>query len=295
MAFEIPDHYHLAFTSNVELLLQQEDSRFEMCVDGDTYTGESAQVVKQFGEVEFQEKTSRLSDTNFSEIEHRQRWVDPRDFDNALPVEREDELRMLDSPTSPYAKAQAAAWNRKKDDLIIEASTGSAKTGVRGGTSTPFDDTNFQVAVDFTIDGSPVTSGLTIQKLTEAKRLLDAAECPMDNRYFAASSYQLQDLLNTTQITSSDYNSVKALVQGEVNTFMGFMFKRSERLGVASSVRSCLAWHKSGLHLGMWGGLFTRIGERPDKKYLTQVFMKGTMGATRTNEEKVVEILCSEA
>lgn len=295
MAFEIPDHYHLAFTSNVELLLQQEDSRFESCVGTDTYKGESAQVVKQFGEVEFQEKTSRLADTTFSEIEHRQRWVDPRDWDLALPVEKEDEIRMLDSPVSPYASAMSAAWNRRKDDLVIEAATGTAKTGVRGGTSTAFDTTNFQVAVDFTISGAPLTSGLTIQKLTEAKRMLDAAEAPTNDRYFAAGSTQLQDLLNTTQITSSDYNSVKALVQGEVDSFLGFKFKKSERLGVSSSVRKNLAWHKSGLHLGMWGGLFTRIGERPDKKYLTQVFMKGTMGATRTNEEKVVAVLCSEA
>lgn len=295
MAFEVPDHYHLAFTSNVELLLQQEDSRFAACVTTDTYKGKKAQVVRQFGEVEFQEKNSRLSDTNFSEIEHRQRWIYPRHWDNALPIEDEDEIQMLDSPVSPYAQAQAAGWNRKKDSLVISAATGSAKTGVEGGTTTPFDTTNFRVAVDFTISGAPLTSGLTTEKVTEAKRMLDASECPANDRYFGASSYQLQDLLNSNKVGSNDYNTVKALVNGEVDTWVGFKFVRSEMLGVSSSVRSCLAWHKTGLHLGMWGGLFTRIGERPDKKYLTQVFMKGTMNATRTNEEKVVEVLCSEA
>lgn len=295
MAFEIPDHYSRSFTSNVELLLQQEDSRFSDCVTTDTYTGEQAQVVKQFGEVEFQEKTSRLADTNFSEIEHRQRWVFPTDYDLALPVEKEDEIRMLDSPVSPYTGAMAAAWNRKKDAVISAAAFGSSKTGKNGGTSTPFDSANFSVAADFVISGGPVTSGLTIAKLTEAKRMLDAAECPGMNRYFAAGSTQFQDLLNTTQVTSQDYNTVKALVHGEVDTFLGFNFKRYEGLAVASSVRSCMAWHKTGLHLGNWNGLETKIGERPDKKYLTQVFMKGTIGATRTNEEKVVEVKCSEA
>lgn len=295
MAFEIPDHYSRSFTSNVELLLQQEDSRFSDCVTSSTYTGEQAQVVKQFGEVEFQEKTSRLADTNFSEIEHKQRWVFPTDFDLALPVEKEDEIRMLDSPVSPYTMAMSAAWNRKKDSIIATASLGTAKTGKQGGTSTTFDSSNFQVAVDFVLAGGTLTSGLTIAKLTEAKRMLDAAECPAKGRYFGAGSTQLQDLMNTTQITSADYNTVKALVQGEVDTFMGFEFKRYEGFAVASSVRSCIAWHKTGLHLGMWNGLETKIGERPDKKYLTQVFMKGTIGATRTNEEKVVEVLCSEA
>jgi hypothetical protein len=295
MAFEIPDHYSRSFTSNVELLLQQEDSRFSDCVTQSTYVGEQAQVVKQFGEVEFQEKTSRLADTNFSEIEHRQRWAFPTDYDLALPVEKEDEIRMLDSPVSPYTMAMAAAWNRKKDAVIVTASLGTAKTGTQGGTSTAFDTTNFSVASDFVLSGGAVSSGLTIPKLTEAKRILDAAECPGTNRYFGATSTQFQDLLNTTQITSSDYNSVKALVNGEVDTFMGFKFKRYEGFAVSSSIRSCIAWHKTGLHLGTWNGLETKIGERPDKKYLTQVFMKGTIGATRTNEEKVVRVLCSEA
>jgi hypothetical protein len=294
MAFEIPDHYSVSFTSNVELLLQQMDSRFSDCVGVGTYTGENAQVVKQFGEVEFQEKTSRLADTNFSEIEHRQRWVAPTDYDLALPVEREDEIRMLDSPTSAYVEAMTAAWNRKKDAVIMTGALGTAKTGKNGGTNTAFDTTNFSVAADFVLAGGAANSGLTIPKLTEAKRMLDAAECPESNRYFGHGSTQLQDLLNTTQITSADYNTVKALVAGEVDTFMGFKFKRYEGFAVASSVRSCVAWHKSGLHLGMWNSLETKIGERPDKKYLTQVFMKGTIGGTRTNEEKVVRVLCYE-
>lgn len=295
MAYEIPDHYSRSFTSNVELLLQQEDSRFSDCVTMGTYTGEQSQVVKQFGEVEFQEKTSRLADTNFSEIEHRQRWVFPTSFDLALPVEKEDEIQMLDSPVSPYAMAMSAAWNRKKDAVIVAAALGSSKTGKNGSTTTAFDTTNFSVAADFTLAGAPLTSGLTTEKISEAKRMLDAAECPNAGRYFGAGSTQLQDLLNSQKFGSADYNSVKALVNGEVNTWMGFEFKRYESFAVASSVRSCIAWHKTGLHLGTWNALDTKIGERPDKKYLTQVFMKGTIGGTRTNEEKVVRVLCSEA
>lgn len=295
MAFEIPDHYSRSFTSNVELLLQQEDSRFSDCVGTATYTGEAAQVVKQFGEVEFQEKTSRLADTTFAEIEHRQRWVHPASYDLALPVEKEDEIQMLDSPVSPYSMAMSAAWNRKKDAVIVAAALGTAKTGKNGGTNTPFDTTNFSVASDFTLSGGPVASGLTLAKITEAKRMMDAAECPAKGRYFGTTSYQLQDMLNTDKLTSQDYQSVKALVNGEINTMIGFEFKRYEDFPVSSSVRSCIAWHKTGLHLGTWNGLETHIGPRPDKKYITQVFMKGTIAATRTNEEKVVRILCSEA
>jgi hypothetical protein len=294
MAFEIPDHYHKDFTSNVELLLQQMDSRMENCVGAGSYTGEAAQVVKQFGEVSFQEKTSRLEPTNLQEIEHRQRWVHPVDRDAALPVEKEDEIRMLNSPVSPYVQAMTAAWNQKKDDVIIAAALGTSKTGVNGGTSTPFDTTNFSVAADFVLSGGAVTSGMTLAKITEAKRMLDAAECPKGDRHIGMGSTQIQDLLNTTEVLSSDYNTVQALSKGETGTLYGFNVITSERLDVSSSVRRCIAWHKSGLHLGTWNALQTFIGPRADLKMLTQILMKGTIGATRTNEEKVVRILASE-
>jgi hypothetical protein len=295
MAYEIPDHYSTSFTSNVELLLQQEDSRLSSCVGTASYKGEKAQVVKQFGEVEFQEKTTRLADTNFSEIGHYQRWAFPTTYDLALPVETEDEIQMLDSPVNGYTAAMAASWNRKKDSVIAAAALGSAKTGKDGGTTTAFDTTNFSVAADFVLSGGAVTSGLTLAKITEAKRMLDAAEAPAMGRYFGATSTQLQDMLNTDKLTSQDYQSVKALVNGEIDSMIGFKFVRYEGFAVSSGVRSNIAWHKTGLHLGTWNGLETHIDKRPDKKYLTQVFMKGTIGATRTNEEKVVRVLCSEA
>ena len=296
MAFEIPEHYSRSYTTNVELLLQQKDSRFGGAVTVDNYTGEQSQVVKQFGEVEFAEKTARLADTNFSEIEHKQRWVFPTDFDLALPVEKEDEIRMLDSPVSPYASAMAAAWNRKKDSVITTAAFGTAKTGKNGGTSTIHDVTNQRVAEDFQIGGGGSDSGMTIDKLLEASRLLNAAEVDEDEpRFMAVTARQLQDLLNTTDVTSADFNTVKALVQGEVDTFVGFKFIRYELLAVdGNSARRVLAWAKTGLHLGMWNALESHIDQRPDKKYLTQVFMKGTIGATRTQEKKIVEILCDE-
>lgn len=290
MAFEIPDHYHRSFTSNVELLLQQQDARLAPYVTMASYSGEAAQVVKQFGEVEFVEKTTRLGDTNFSDIAHKQRWIYPADYDLALPVEREDEIRSLNSPQSSYVAAMSAAWMRKKDAVISAAIFGTSKTGKNGGTSTAHDTSGQQIAVDFA-----TTTTLTIAKLIEAKRIADANYWPMTDRHIAVTSTQMSDLLNTTQITSADYNSVKALVQGDIDTFLGFKFHHYEDLELTGSNRRCPVWHKSGVVLGQWNGLETKIGERPDKKYITQVFMKGTIGATRTQEKKVIEILCAES
>jgi len=288
MAFEVPAHFADQFTTNVELLLQQTVPMMLEGVMVASYTGsKSAQVVKQFGEVEFQTKTSRNADTLFSEIDHKQRWIFPTDFSLALPVDTEDEIRMLNSPVSSYATAMRAAWARKVNTVIVDALLGTAKTGENGGTSTSFP------AGQTVASGS---TGLTVTKLRTALEMLDGDENdPNDKKYFAMTAKQRTDLLETTEVTSSDYNTVKALVNGAVDEFLGFKFMRNQKLGVdGASARRCIAWVKSGCVYGQWNGLTTKIGERPDKEYLTQVFMAGTNGAARTQELKVVEVLCSE-
>jgi hypothetical protein len=286
MAFEIPDHFHKSFTTNVELLLQQKSSALLSAVPMQSYSGEAAQVVKQFGTVAFNEKASRHADTVWSDIEHKQRWMFPTDYTLALPVDKEDELRMLDSPLSPYAEAMRAAWVRKCEDVVIAAAIGTNYTGVNGSTSTAFDTTDMAIASS--------SVGMTVAKLREArKKLLQQFNDPSDTFYLVLSAEEQDDLLQTTEVTSADYNSVKALVNGEVNQFMGFTFIQTERLTSISAERACFAFAKSGLVMGQWNGLEARIGERADKEYTQQVFMRGTIGATRTQEKKLVRILCA--
>ncbi len=288
MPFEIPDHFHSSFTTNVELLLQQKMPMMLRGVQTKSYSGESAQVIKQFGEVEFDEVTTRHGDTLFGDIQHKQRWVFPTDYNKALPVDKEDEIRSLNSPISPYAAAMRAAYARKVNVVIRDALLGSSQTGKNGVTVTAFDTTNQQIA--------PAATGLTLGKLRTAKEKFGLNEVDEDDElYFAVGSKQLTNLLATTEVTSADFNTVKALVQGQVDSFMGFKFIRNEKLGVDSNGdRRCIAWAKSGIVLGQWNGLETHIDVREDKNYLTQVFMKATIGATRTQEKKVIEVLCVE-
>lgn len=289
MAFEIPTHFHLQFTRNVELLLQQRQPKLMPGMSMEMFSGEAAQVIKQFGEVAFEEKNVRHKSTTFSDIEHKQRWIFPTDYTLALPVDHEDELRLLDSPTSSYAEAMRAAWARRIDATINDAFFGDARTGKHGGTATSFDSAH-SIAAD--------ASGLTVDKLIEARELLRAEENDLDAEtpQIAVTAKQLSDLLRETEVRSSDFNTVRALVNGEIDTFMGFRFRHYESLSLdTNSDRQVPVWVPSGMRFGQWNGLETRIDERPDKEYLTQVFMRGTIGATRTQEGKVIEIKCVEA
>ena len=107
---------------------------------------------------------------------------------------------MLIDPTSSYARAAAAAIGRAQDDVIIDALGGTAKTGKGGTTSTSFP-SGQKIA-----HGS---AGLTIAKLVTAKKLLDAQSVdPSIKRYIVVSPEQIEDLLNNTTVTSSDFNTV---------------------------------------------------------------------------------------
>ncbi len=288
MSFQVTTAFVQQYSTNVALLLQQRGSKLRDAVTVGSYTGKAAKAVEQIGAVTAQARTSRHADTPLISTPHDARWVFPSDYEWADMIDDQDKLRMLIDPSSPYAMNGAYALGRAMDDLIISAALGTAMTGENGSTSTSFATATQQIAVGGT--------GLTVAKLRQARRILMTNEVDVmaDPLYIAVTAVQLDELLGTTEVTSSDYNTVKTLVSGEIDTFLGFKFIQCERLGTdGSGDRRCIAWAKSGLHLGMWNDINTKISERPDKSYATQVYVKGTFGATRTEEKKVVEIICN--
>lgn len=290
MSFEISTAFVQQYSTNVSMLLQQRGSRLRDMVTVGNYTGKAAKAVEQIGSVTAQKRTTRHGDTPLISTPHDARWVFPNDYEWADLIDDEDKLRMLIDPTSSYAMNGAYALGRAMDQEIIAAALGTSKTGENGTTSTAFDTANQQIA-----SGS---AGLTLAKLREAKKILlsNEVDVEMDPLFIAVTAKQLDNLLGTTEVTSADYNTVKALVQGQVDTFMGFKFVHTELLGVdGSNDRRVIAWAKSGIHLGIWNDINARISERADKSYSNQVYVEGTFGGTRTEEGKVVEILCTEA
>ena len=181
---------------------------------------------------------------------------------------------MLISPKSAYAQAGAWAMNRAYDNIIIAA---------LGGNSTDGDGTSVALPSSQKLSSS---GGLTLEGVIAAKELLDANEVDPDNRFMVVNSKAMSDMLGTTEVSSSDFNSVKALVQGSFDTWLGFRWIQTELL----PADTLYAYHKSGMRLGIGRDVSTRIDKRPDVSYATQVYLAFTAGATRVEEEKVVEI-----
>ena len=221
-----------------------------------------------------------------------------RDFDWADMIDRPDKIRMLADPTSSYTQNAVYSLGRKMDDIIIEAALGTASTDKSGGTPLTFSGDGGQtIAVNYQESGTAANSNLTIGKLRRARYLLDQAEAVDDGDSLTCvvTASQIQALLRTVEVTSADYNTVKALVNGDINSFMGFNFLRTERLTFSTGTqRSVLIYPSSAITLAMGTDITVDVGPRRDKRNNTQVYVCASFGAVRMWGEKVVEVLCEE-
>ena len=287
MSDQITTAFVQQYSANVQMLSQQMGSRLRDAVRIENVIGKNA-FIDQIGVATAQLRTSRNADTPQIDTPHGRRRLSLADYEYADLIDDQDKVRMLIDPTSSYAQAAAMAMGRAMDDVVISAATGTAFTGETGSTSTILPSTQ-----KITEAG---TDGLTIAKLRTAKEKFDLASVdPSIARFIVVSPRQITDLLGTTEVTSSDFNTVKALANGEINSFLGFNFIVSNRLSIASSKRSCIAFAQDGITLAVGKDVSARIDERADKSYATQVYYCMSIGATRMEEEKVVEIQAHEA
>jgi hypothetical protein len=146
------------------------------------------------------------------------------------------------------------------------------------------------------VDVGGTASSLNVAKLQQAVRMLmtfnkgelsEAVNC-------AISSYEHDALLKEVQIVNKDYNNSAVMVDGRVRRFMGVDFRVTERLAISSGNRLVPVWVKSGMHLGMWQDMMTKVSERADKSHAWQVYLCMTLGATRTQPGKVIRILADD-
>ena len=291
----VPDHYTTQFDSNWKHLVQQKNSRLKEYVTIDSIEGKEKSY-NQIDVTSMTQITDRSRDTRISDQAMAKRWIRPQQYDCAKLVDEFDEqlLGEVVLPTSPIIQSHAQAYARTCDTIIIGALGGTAYTGTTGTTATVLP-AGQKVAVNFVESGTAANSGLTIAKLRAAKFLFDSNEIDEEEeRIIVVSAKQLQDLLRTIEVTSQDYNSVRALVDGALNTFMGFKFRRSQLLTKVSTVRSCYAYVKSGVILAE-RGLKTHMDVRTDLSHSLQIRSVASLAAVRMEEKKVVEIACDEA
>jgi len=295
MSSQVDTAYVYQYRNNVSMLVQQKGSRLRPFVRVEPQNSEF-EFYDRIGATDAVEITGRHQDTPLVSTPHDRRRVSLRDYDWADLIDRQDKLRMLIDPTSAYAMNAVFAMGRKMDDAIIGAAFDTAYSGKTGQITVPFPAGN-QVAVNYVESGSAANGNLTIGKIRRAKEILDAYDNdPDEARIMTCTANSLHSLLRNIEITSQDYNVVKALVEGKVDTFMGFKFVRTQRLLTdGSGYRRHIAWVQSKLLLAVSQDPMVDVGPRRDKRNSMQVYVTMGIGATRMEEQGVVEIKVDEA
>lgn len=279
--------YAKEYGNIVALKAQQDGSRLRNFVTIKSGVKAEETYIDQIDSFAALPRGARLAATDPTLASYARRRIALESFYVAKAIDKIDDIRSLADPSSAIVKSGINAMGRKIDDLIIAAATATAYTGKTGTTTVAFPTSTNQIAAS--------SAGLTLAKWLSALEVLNGNDVdPSDQKILVVGSKQLTNLLNTTEIKSADYNSVKALVQGDVDEFLGCKVIRSERLAVASSVRSVLLFTKSGIGLAMGNDVVSKIDELPNMHYAKQLYFSMDMGASRLEESKVVEILCNE-
>lgn len=303
------------FSSNVMHLSQQEDARLLPYVRQETQTAEAA-FYDRIGKREMRRKEGRHSDVVYTDTPHSRRMVVMEDYYDADLVDQEDKIRTIMNLDNEYSISMGYGMARKYDEVIIDSLLGNAFGGKKGATviSLP----NAQKIAAF--DGSTTSGvGLNVATLRAVRKKFKQAESIRkgEELIFACAAQQIDDLLGETEVTSSDFAMIKALVNGEVDTFMGFKFVETELLPFTSAAttyvvttgevgsgtgsvssgegRRCIAFTRNRAALLSRGReVKGRIDEIPNKHYAWQVYCALTIGGTRMEEEQVVEVICKE-
>ena len=289
------------YSALVYMLAQQRGSKLKMCVRNETVNNARNAYYERLGTADTQEITSRHGDTPLNEIPHSRRRLTPVDYNTATLLDNQDQLKMLIDPKSPYAVAQSMSLGRQIDDTIIAAVYADVATGQSGGTAVAFEDDSRSMNGDGTITtlGTLASSGtetvITLAKILAMMNLFNEEDVDPDiAKYWCVSPYEIQTMLDIEELTSADYVTVKALLQGKIESFMGFKWIWSNRLPLdtaSSATTRTFAWAEDGLILGTAESITSRITERDDKNYSIQVYSEMSCGAIRLEGAKVHEAL----
>jgi len=337
------------FSDNVQLMLQQNGSLLQKCVRMETLETES-KYYSSVGTLEAQPRGKLAGGagydiggaTIYKEVPMSRRQLNAEMVYWTAKFDRGDVSNVMLDPKSYYTKSAAWALGRQYDRVILQAFVGDVpgKKIVGGAISNdPYKfnyktnavpmvrplqhDSNNNLAfvpLDPAVDADMnVNDGLTVEKLLKAREMLTRHYgIGGEKFYLVCSAAQISALLREDEIQSYDYNTVKALASGEVNSFLGFNFIVTDLLpgfvgrcvnsndalgtggavadaGTRLTIRTCFAFAESALLFGKVKGQFlSRINEDPEHHFSLRFYCSDSIGAIRMDDNGVVAIHCAE-
>lgn len=314
-AGNISNAYQREFSNTIFNLVATKGGAFAGKVDERSQIGEFSNYPTLGMAVAAASSTDHGADTVIADLTHGFRVCARSPYDLALMIDKFEEVQAVANYKSPYAIRLSEALVRKRDIETIKGIFGTALTGKTGGGTAAFDYTNQVIAVG---TGSTGATGMNVDKIKAVKaKFWRSGYSSQDKMYIAMTGGQISDLLGQTEVTSADYNTVRALVNGEVGQLMGIEIVQSELVPFAATdgsaeltwsattdrpvdtdtttTRLCVAWIKNAIIVGEAPKMEISIDKRPDKKNSWQVFGLISVGCVRLEEDGAIAVPCLEA
>lgn len=313
----IPDHFTIQFGKNFDPVCQQAVSRFRKAAIVMTGCTGEAKTHNLVEDIEDNETTgTRLEKTVLQELDTQKRWIRPRKFDLATVADPFDETLLAPTimPGGTQIMAHGGAYGRRLDKVFLEGLQGTNYVGKDGTTTATIPSANV-IAVDFVSSGSAADSGLTIDKIIRAKKILKANNAYNDEKraagvrlWGALTAEMEEDLLflanqgagtaGGNRLFSKDFMPPVLGEDGSIAFFLGINWINSElltRSTADTTLQYAPIWTSDAVYLDIWKDRTTKVSERPDLKYATQFYSDYSFNACRSEDKRVVQITCKVA
>ena len=280
--------------SDIEHNLQQRASAIMPHVKIERITGKSDTFRRSLPKDTIEEIVTRFGVTPLNPMQYETRRILMRSFEDGDMLDKTDVVKMLSDPRNKHSEAIVMSFARKVDDLLLKAAYGNAPIADAEDALTQTALTSTQI-IDKDIGGS--NAKINVTKLRAALLLLKQAHVNvrLERPVCFLTAADEDALLADTSVISADYNSTRVLVDGAVDSFMGFKFVQCERLEEDTHLTSegfarAVIMIPSSLEVRMSRNVEVEIGPDPSYKFNPRIYAAMDFGATRTEEKKVVVI-----
>lgn len=296
----ITDAHKLTYQQNVQLAVQVKKSRFEPAFTFAGYLkGRQAQLLENIGATEAIIDGPRGGDTPNIDANIEATWARPRQIEWGKVIEKEDAIKALTDYQSPFVQNAAAAVKRAKDTILGAAIFGDRLTGQDGTTVTAYDDAGGTRKVTEGIGASATddttATGMNVRKLLRGRRIFQESGIELDEEKFVAflNAKEIEDLYRDITYVNKDYRKDAVLDDAgrQVLEILGIMIVPTELLpNIDSDTHRAAMACVSGLHWGEFSPLETKVEPNPAKKYRPHPYMETWIGASRSEDLKVLAI-----
>ena len=299
MLDQIEKFYRQGYVDFIRINAMQMDSQLSDTVDMEPQRGVTMNLDK-YEKTVLRPRMTRNEENMPTQVPRERRGVSPLFWEHAELFDPRDEVRLMRSirPDSQYARTVLSAFNRKKDELIVDAYTGDVVDG-EGTTLT------FATDGGITINAAS-TEILTVSKVIEARRQLEVNDAQSDVRWYGAmhpiSMYGLlEDSSSDERIASWDFNALRPLMSGEVTIFMGFEWRTTTEIlheatlaGGGEAGRKTFWYTSDSVVWAPDGDVDIHFDIIPEIGHSLQVAHYSTMNAVRMHGEKIVVVESQE-